>query len=166
MSTEPEEYVLFTQPGMRYSQAQALVHVLMKDELFRSFSERERELACEKILEDVRGRMMEDIVLLETARVLPKDKRAFKLTLPRSEVDMLIYNSADWTAEAYEIKHSAEITPRQYHVLEDPDPCRLIEQQYGKITKKSVIYRGKSRALENGIIYQNVQEYLKSLQSM
>ncbi len=163
MSAEPEEYVLFTQPGMRYSQAQALVHVLMKDELFRSFDEKDRELACEKILEDVRGRMMEDIVLLETARKLPKDKRAFKLTLPRSEVDMLVYTSAVWTAEAYEIKHSAEIIPRQYHVLEDPDQCRLIEKQYGKITKKSVIYRGKSRVLENGIVYQNVEEYLKAL---
>ena len=163
MDAEPEEYVLFTQPGMRYSQAQALVHVLMKDELFRSFDERERELACEKILEDVKGRMMEDIVLLETDRALPKNKRAFKLTLPRSEVDMLIYTSKAWTGEAYEIKHSSEIVPRQYHVLEDAEQCALIEKQYGPITKKSVIYRGDSCVLENGIIYQNVEEYLKAL---
>ena len=163
MGAEPEEYVLFTQPGMRYSQAQALVHVLMKDELFRSFDERDRELACEKILEDVKGRMMEDIVLLETARALPKNKRAFKLTLPRSEVDMLVYTSEAWTVEAYEIKHSSEIIPRQYHVLEDADQCSMIEKQYGPMTKKSVIYRGKSCVLENGIIYQNVEEYLKAL---
>ena len=163
MGAEPEEYVLFTQPGMRYSQAQALVHVLMKDDLFRSFDERDRELACEKILEDVKGRMMEDIVLLETARALPRNKRAFKLTLPRSEVDMLVYTSEAWTGEAYEIKHSSEIIPRQYRVLEDADQCAMIEKQYGPMIKKSVIYRGKSCVLENGIIYQNVEEYLKAL---
>ena len=160
---EPDEYVLFTQPGMRYCQAQALVHVLLNDDLFNSFRQEERDLACEKILEDVRGRMMEDIVLLETLRALPKNRKAFKLTLERSEFDMVIYTSGEDTCEAYEVKHSAEIVPRQYHILEDEEQCRLVERQYGRMTKKCVIYRGESRILENGIEYRNVEEYLKSL---
>lgn len=32
--TEPVEHILFTRPGMRSCQAQALVHALMRDELF------------------------------------------------------------------------------------------------------------------------------------
>lgn len=32
---DSDEYVLFTQPGMRYCQAQALVHVLMNDDIFK-----------------------------------------------------------------------------------------------------------------------------------
>ena len=83
-NNEPADYVLFTQPGMRYCQAQALVHVLMKDSIFQSFSEHEKRLATEKILEEVRGRMMEDIVLLETARTQRKGNRAFKLVMSRS----------------------------------------------------------------------------------
>jgi len=160
---DSDEYVLFTQPGMRYCQAQALVHVLMNDDIFKSFSQDERDLATEKILEDVRGKMMEDIVLLETVRALPKNRSAFKLTLSRSEFDMVIYTSGNNTCEAYEIKHSSEIVQRQYHVLEDEDQCSLVEQQYGKISKRCVIYRGKNLVLENGIVYQNVEEYLKSL---
>ena len=163
MITEPDEYVLFTQPGMRYCQAQALVHVLINDEEFRAFNQDERDLACDKILEDVRGRMMEDIVLLETVRTLSKNRSAFKLTLDRSEFDMVIYTSRENICEVYEVKHSAEIVPRQYHALEDEEQCRAVEQQYGTITKKCVIYRGKSYTLENGIEYLSVEEYLKSL---
>ena len=36
--------------------------------------------------------MMEDIVLLETNRSLPKYKHAFKLIMSRSEFDMVIYD--------------------------------------------------------------------------
>ena len=86
------EYVLFTQPGMRYCQAQALLHVLMKNTAFTSASEREKKMVGDRILEEVRGRMMEDIVLLETSRSLPKGKRAFKLTMSASEFDMVIYD--------------------------------------------------------------------------
>lgn len=160
---DPEEYVIFTQPGMRYCQAQALVYVLMNDADFRSFSQEERNLATEKILEDVRGKMMEDIVLLETARSLPRDREAFKLILSRNEYDMVIYSSGDNTCEAYEIKHSAEIVEHQYHVLEDEEQCELVEQQFGSIKKKCVIYRGESRVLDNGIVYQNVEEFLNAL---
>ena len=163
MITEPDEYVLFTQPGMRYCQAQALVHVLINDPEFKSFNQDEKDLACNKILDDVRGRMMEDIVLLETVRSLPKKRSAFKLTLERSEFDMVIYTSGENTCETFEVKHSAEIVPHQYHILGDEELCQAVEQQYGRITRKCVIYRGESCTLENGIEYLNVEEYLKSL---
>ena len=157
------EYVLFTQPGMRYCQAQALLHVLMKNTTFKTASEREKKLVGDRILEEVRGRMMEDIVLLETSRSLPKGKRAFKLTMSASEFDMVIYDDEHDTCELYEVKHSAEIVEHQYHVLTDEDECALVEKKYGTIIKKCVLYRGKPTTLDNGIEYQNVDEYLKQL---
>lgn len=160
---KPMEYVLFTQPGMRYCQAQALVFVLLRDASFAKFSEREKNLACEKILEEVRGRMMEDMVLLETVRMLPHTKRAFKLQLPRSEFDMIVYSAKENQCEAYEIKHSETIVARQYHVLDDAEACQILQQRYGTITRKCVIYRGQTTCLDNGIQYINVEEYLKGL---
>ena len=160
---DPEEYVLFTQPGMRYCQAQALVHVLLKDKTFASFSERDKNLTCEKILEDVRGRMMEDIVLLDTARSLPRNKRAFKLKLSRSEFDMVVFDSETNTCEAYEVKHSDEIVERQYSILADEEMCAAAERKCGPITSKNVIYRGEEKMLENGIAYRNVEKYLCAL---
>ena len=163
MGAEPTEYVLFTQPGMRYCQAQALVHVLMKDPLFQSFSEHDKKLATEKILEEVRGRMMEDIVLLETARALRKEDRAFKLVLSRSEFDMVIYHAESTTCEAYEIKHSQKAVEHQYHVLEDEALCADVERKYGPITTKCILYRGVDQKASNHIIYRNVEDWLKSL---
>lgn len=64
--TEPVEHILFTQPGMRYCQAQALVHSLLKDEQFSALSEYDKTQITGRILEEVRGRMMEDTVPLNT----------------------------------------------------------------------------------------------------
>ena len=160
---EPLEYVLFTQPGMRFCQAQALVHVLMKDEVFANTSEREKTLVCNRILEEVSGRMMEDIVLLETVRTLPKRKRAFKLTMGRSEFDMVIYDSDTDSCELYEIKHSVQIVDKQYSVLTDAEECSRVEKKYGQILRKHVLYRGNAAVLENGVAYENVEQYLKSI---
>ena len=139
------------------------MYALVKDPEFGAFSEIDRMLACDKILDDVRGRMLEDIVLLDTSRSLPKHRKAFKLILSRSEFDMVIYDSIENTCEAYEIKHSDVIVPRQYHVLSDEEQCEQVMQQYGKITRKCIIYKGKSCMLDNGIEYINAEEYLTSL---
>ena len=56
-------YTIFTQPGMRFCQAQALVYSLMKDEQIRNLQEREINLITEKIIEGVLGHMLEDIVI-------------------------------------------------------------------------------------------------------
>ena len=160
---DPMEYVLFTQSGMRFCQAQALVHVLMKDEVFSGRSEREINLVRNRILEEVSGRMLEDIVLLETVRTLPKAKRAFKLTMDRSEFDMAVYDSETDTCELYEIKHSRKVVENQYHVLSDAEECARVEKKYGRIVRKCVLYRGETMQLENGIEYRNAEEYLRSI---
>ncbi|MBQ9008741.1 MAG: ATP-binding protein [Clostridia bacterium] len=159
---EPNEYVLFTQPGMRFCQAQALVHVLMKDPMFQSFDEWEKKLATDKILEDVRGRMMEDIVLLERVKSLPREKRAFKLILSRREFDMAIYDMQEHAIEEYEIKHSKERVSEQRQVLLDKDTDREVSAKYGRITRKCVLYRGEP-GMEDGVEYLNVEAYLKAL---
>ena len=118
-SAEPLENIIFTQPGMRYCQAQALVYSLAKDELFASLSEQEKTMVSERILEEVRGRMMEEIVLLETFKSAKKNKRVFKLTFSVGEFDMAIYDSKENTCECYEIKHSVQIVPAQTKYLID-----------------------------------------------
>lgn len=40
--------------------------------------------------------------------------------------------------------------------------CAQTEHRYGPITGKFVLYRGKSQVVE-GIQYQNVEEYLRTL---
>ena len=162
-SAEPLENIIFTQPGMRYCQAQALVHSLTKDELFASLSENEKTLVSERILEEVRGRMMEEIVLLETFKSAKKNKRVFKLTFSVGEYDMAIYDSKENTCECYEIKHSDQIVPAQTKYLVDEEKLNQTSKRFGNISKRCVLYRGEDTLLENGIEYQNVEAYLKHL---
>lgn len=162
-SAEPLENIIFTQPGMRYCQAQALVHSLAKDELFASLSEKEKAMVSERILEEVRGRMMEEIVLLETFKSAKKNKRVFKLTFSVGEFDMVIYDSKENTCECYEIKHSVQIVPAQTKYLIDEEKLNQTSKRFGKISKRCVLYRGEDTVLENGIEYRNVEAYLKEL---
>ena len=162
-SAEPLENIIFTQPGMRYCQAQALVHSLAKDELFASLSEKEKAMVSERILEEVRGRMMEEIVLLETFKSAKKNKRVFKLTFSVGEFDMAIYDSKENTCECYEIKHSVQIVPAQTKYLIDEEKLNQTSKRFGKISKRCVLYRGEDTVLENGIEYRNVEAYLKEL---
>ena len=162
VDAEPLEGILFAQPGMRYCQAQALVHSLRNDPIFAEMSEAEKDMVCERILEEVRGRMMEEIVLLETTKAIDKNRRVFKMTFAAAEFDMVIYDKTN-SCECYEIKHSDQIVAQQMQYLTDEECLKATEWRFGPIKKRCVIYRGPNAVLENGIVYSNVEEYLKAL---
>ena len=162
VDAEPLEGILFAQPGMRYCQAQALVHSLRNDPIFAELSEAEKDMVCERILEEVRGRMMEEIVLLETTKAIDKNRRVFKMTFAAAEFDMVIYDKTN-SCECYEIKHSDQIVAQQMQYLTDEECLKATEWRFGPIKKRCVIYRGPDTVLDNGIVYSNVENYLKAL---
>ena len=151
-----------SQPGLRYAQAEALIRQLMLDEQFQNLSAADRGWVAERILDEIRGRMMEDIILLETLKA-GGNRNVFRLQFTIGEFDMVVADTKALECELFEVKHSAEIVPAQYRFLIDPEKCNAAEFRYGKIRKRAVIYRGESKILENGIEYINVEEYLKSL---
>ena len=162
--SEPYESIIFTQPGMRYCQAQALVHSLMKDSLFNEQTETAKNNVCNRILDEVRGRMLEDIVIMETAKKLSKKKyKVFKLKFASGEFDMVIYDRDENVCGIYEIKHSDKAVDYQYRHLADEEKCAQTERRFGKIVKKCVLYRGEPFKSDDGIVYENVEEYLKTI---
>lgn len=158
----PIENIVFTQPGMRYCQAQALVFSLMQDEMFKKYPAFQRKQISDRILEEVRGRMMEEIVLLETVKILPGHKKAFKLFFAAGEFDMVVADTEDVSCEIFEIKHTNRIFPNQYRHLTDEEKCNQVIHEYGPILSKTVLYRGQD-VEENGIYYRNVEKYLEAL---
>ena len=152
---------VIAQPGLRYAQADALIRSLLLDETFSALSLPERTAVQERILSEIRGRMLEDIVLLETKLANPK-KQVFVLQFPVGEFDMVVFDHVAGSCHIFEIKHSAEIAPKQYRHLIDEEKCAQAEHRYGPITGKTVLYRGKNRVIE-GIQYQNVEEYLRNI---
>ena len=152
---------VIAQPGLRYAQANALIHSLLLDETFSALSLAERTAVQNRILTEIKGRMLEDIVLLEAKLANPK-KQVFVLQFPVGEFDMVIFDPEAGSCQIFEIKHSQEAISQQYRHLIDKEKCAQTEHRYGPITGKFVLYRGKSQLVDD-IQYQNVEEYLQSL---
>ena len=157
------EYIIFIQPGMRYSIAKALVYSLMQDEYFCTISESDKKYIVDKILDDVKGRMLEDIVLFETYKAATSNRDVFKFKFDGGgEYDMVIYDKEYDTCCIYEVKHSTRVNTRQTRYLTDIDKCKMVEKRFGRITDKCVIYRGENKWVGD-IEYKNVEEYLCGL---
>lgn len=152
---------VITQPGMRYAQAGAIVENLLLDAKFQELSAKERQRILERLLSEIRGRMMEDIILLET-KIAKPDKKVFKLQFAIGEFDMVVYDQEALTCEIYEVKYSKEQAPEQYRHIKNEEKCAMTSHRYGEITGRYVIYRGDSVKVR-GVQYLNVEEYLKSL---
>ena len=163
MGLEKEERILFTQPGMRYCQAQALVYSLMQDETFGQLTEDEKTFITDRILEEVRGRMLEDIVLLETMKALGRNYDVFKYQFATGEYDMLIYGRNERGCAAYEIKHSDKCVREQSRHLRNENMLSLTTPRFGTLEGRYVLYLGENKDTEDGIAYRNAEQFLKAL---
>lgn len=164
-----EARTAFSQPGIRYSQAESLIKSLMQDDKFRDLSLVERKRVTERILAEIKGRMMEDIVLLET-KLSKKNCEVFRLQFAIGEFDMVVFDPEEETCEIYEIKHSDKIVLQECRHLLDKQKCEDTAFRYGTIIGKYVIYRGATTSLvqagvstQEDVTYLNVEEYLKKL---
>ena len=162
-SGKQAEHIVFSQPGMRYAIAKALVYSLMQDAYFASISEADKAYITGKILDDVKGRMLEDLVLLEVCKAAPSTMEAFKFKFDvGGEFDMVIYDKTNQNCRIYEIKHSTEINEKQTIHLRDAEKCQIVENRFGPISGKFVLYRGKD-TLAEGVQYLNVENFLCGL---
>lgn len=153
--------IIISQPGLRYAQGVALLNSLLNDQNFSDLSLNEKNYISTRILNEIKGRMMEDIILLET-KISNQQKEVFKLKFAVGEFDMVVFDPNLLCCEIYEIKYSKEIVNEQYKHLIDEEKNKLTEFKFGSIKNRYVIYRGSS-TIYNGIQYINVEEYLKQL---
>lgn len=158
---QKRKIVVVTQPGLRYAQAEAIVENLLLDEKFQELDVQKRTRILERLLNEIRGRMMEDIILLET-KLAKKDKHVFKLQFPIGEFDMVVQDPKTLSCEIYEIKYSNQRVREQYRHINDEEKCAMTTHRYGNITGRYVIYRGENAEMDT-IQYLNVEDYLKSL---
>lgn len=160
-SNDEDILTVIAQPGMRYVQASALIDALLEDETFYELDATEKRRIQERIKSEIKGCMLEEIVLLETKLARP-DMHVFKLQFAVGEFDMVVADRKNLTCEIYEVKHSEEAVPEQYRHLADEKKIKSTEHSFGKITRRCVLYRGKTNN-RGKIKYLNVEEYLKSL---
>ena len=145
------------QPGIRYAQAKELVRVLSEQPPFLALPEDIRAALMEKLYSDIRGRMMEEIVLYATSQSKEGTRKVISAV---SEYDMVV--RGDGYSDVYEIKHALHSDPSQVSHLVNPEMEKRFEQRFYPIRKRIVLYRGESKTID-GIEYQNVEDYLRSL---
>ena len=168
-SVEDGVRVLFSQPGMRFCQAEALVRAMMRDSSFAAESPEEQEYVTGRVLDDVRGRMLEDIVLMETLAVTPRPREifsgreVFKLQFESGEFDMVVRDLDTRTCALFEVKHSKERVDEQFRHLVDAELISRTERAFGKVVSRTVLYRGADFDHPAGVAYRNVETYLKKL---
>ena len=151
--------IVFTQPGLRYSQAKQLIEILLKDESLQRYDRSLLEAVKEKLLSDVKGRMIEDIVLLESSMKNPK---SFKMFFPlEGEYDMAVLDDENHTSSIYEIKYATVSNVHQTRFLKDEHLQSAFESVFYPINSRIVLYRGESSEID-GVFYQNIEEYLLS----
>lgn len=153
--------IVISQPGLRYAQATSLLESLLLDEKFDSLSLQEKNYVSSRIINEIKGRMMEDIILLET-KIANPHKEVFKLQFAIGEFDMVVFTPLSSSCEIYEIKYNKEISSNQIRHLIDDEKLKQTEHKFGPIKNKYVIYRGES-TIVNNIKYLNVEEYLTNL---
>lgn len=153
--------IVIPQPGLRYAKAKALVERLLDDQVFSDLSLAERNRILERILTEIKGRMMEDIVLLETQAAY-LDCQVFVPQFAVGGFYMVVFDPRAASCKIFEIKHSGQRDARQYRHLVNEEKRKQTKHRYGPITHTAVLYRGESNC-DGPVRYQNVEEYLLGL---
>lgn len=154
--------VVFVQPGMRYAISKALIHSLLMDKTFNNLNQNKKNLIIDKIMSDVKGRMLEDIILLDTSLKKKSTQSVFKYQfISGGEYDLVIYDNLVNKCELYEIKHSKEVAfEQQTKYLRNEEMIKIVTTNYSHVDKKVVLYRGDNQ-VTNDINYQNIEQFLK-----
>ena len=150
-SNGKEEY-LFTQTGMRYSQASDLAQALTSSDAFNRYSDVERTEILKKIQEDICGEILEDTVLYQTSRVLNASERRdaccvskFRQETTGKEFDMYVADYERKSACVFEVKLSNKYTSHQTRHLVDKEFCNAFEAKTGAaIVNRVLLYNGKT----------------------
>ena len=135
-----------------------MIQALSEDPVIESLHIRERTVLKRWILSEIQGRMLEGIVLLETMMRWP-GKEVFVLQFALGEFDMVVFDPEKLECEIFEIKHSKVRAREQARHLLNAENCRKVEFRYGPVACKAILYKGET-CEEEGIQYQNVEEYL------
>ena len=147
--------------GLRYAQAKELLRILKEQEPIKELPLEIQRFIEAKLLSDIKGRMLEEIVLYQSAALDP-DNQYFKLNFPAGEFDMVRIDNKEMVADIFEIKYSQTPDVRQAKYLTDPELCKAFEKEFCPIRYRYVIYRGKS-CVVGGINYANALIFLNEL---
>lgn len=159
------EVPLFNQPGIRYSQALALIDSIDMNKANIGVPDTVIELLKETIKKDVEDQLLESSVILSMIhRFDGTMTRVTQVFYEGKEIDMCIYN--DKYINLYEIKRNEVINEHQYRWLINKEFNQYIKSMFMReIKDRFVLYNGEDRNINAGgfvIKYRNITNLLKT----
>ena len=80
------------------------------------------------------------------------------------EIDMLVQDRDEKVCALYEIKLAKETKGKTFlRHISDEQKLEAIKTQFGTIVKRAVLFLGQTQATQEGILFQNIEQYLKTL---
>ena len=157
---EVRKRTIFTQPGLRYAQAKTLIELLLNEPSLKQYDFNVLSFVKEKLLSDVKGKMIEDMIIYETSLHSPN---TFKLYFGfNGEYDMVTIDQKNNESSIFEIKYAKTRNENQYRYLKDNELKTIFENKYSPIKNRIVLYRGEHQVFDD-IEYINIEEYLYNL---
>lgn len=162
-----DKEIFFTQPGMQYCFAEALLQSIVNTQEYQMLYPQTQRIVLDKIRQDCIGHILEHVIRTDIVKHPAfAEMQVGKLdNTGDGEFDLYILDQQSRNAAVYEIKRSFSDTPNQYQHLINDGLCNDFENMYDcTIVEKAVLYQGESKILSNGIKYYNASDFLLHLQ--
>ena len=167
--------VIFTQPGLRYSQLESEREILESIDIPEDSTGELRTLLLEKLESDIWGQMLEDIVFYQLARdeSICKEFKVRKFAgvarekagLKNREIDICLLSRKGRDSYWLEIKNSCAVTKEQTaHIKSEAFQELFMEKTGHDVVGELVLYRGKTWKDASGVLYCSVSDFLLSPQ--
>lgn len=169
-----QDLEIFLQPGMIYAHATALMQSLADNSVWMdSCGIDDRKAFLFRADRFVKGILLENIILAETYRSFSQNdpKRFYVSQLSTTlkennqhvEANMILVDMQKNESYLFEIKYSNQIVEEQTKHLRNEHFRQYVDENFGKVINRFVIYTGESHCSTNEIPYLNAETYLNEL---
>lgn len=163
-NNEPDEPLeMMVHPGMFHSNIKYTLGELIKDSSWIQADDNTKRIIINKAYESAMGKIMENIIIADVYHLLCSGKNVQKEDLfgentgrwyvsklnqningQTHEADIIIFDKERKESYLFEIKHSSKNVPEQSIHLENNDFIDYIENNFGPIKGRAVLYNGKT----------------------
>lgn len=163
---------IISQAGMVYCHASELLKVLTDDQNWSKMDKcgyDRRDIFLNRIDRQVKGDILENMILYDTYKALGQDYYVSKLhlnQLKNREVDLIVLDKKTTDTYLFEIKYADYIDKSQTKNLSGREFLEYIEENFGPITGRYVIYNGSCGQMKDeigNIEYISAEKFLKTV---
>lgn len=153
----------FNQPGIRYNQSIKTINSIYQYRAQLRLSNEQFEQLRVKLIQDITGRILEEVIILNLMKVYGKEN-VFQIQSlnMNGEIDIAIQTKHGLML--YEVKLNSQQINNQARWLVDKQFIRFVEDKLiTKVIRKTIIYTGKTldTTINNDLIhYVNATEFL------